>query len=287
MHRRIALLIVPLLAAGAAIAQPAREEVGARNRLSRSVKQTIAALAAQSGAGQSERIARARALISEGRTTGDPRTLGYAEAVLAQAEPDDSVLVLRATIEQSRHRFSEARALLDRVLARNPRDLQALLTRSTIGVVTGDYASATAGCRALAVVHGEAGMICLAQVELVSGDLDRAGRTLSLAVRRSDGSLLAWALALQGQLFEQEGATRSAIVAYRTSLQINDELVTRLSLADALLDDSQFDAVEQLLRDAPAADGALLRRWLAGRSSGRTDPTLEARLAQRFAEARS
>src|SRR5262245_16449920 len=153
MQRRIALFfLVLLLAAGAAVARPARDEVVARNLLSPSVKQTIVALAAQAGAGQLERIARARDLINEGRSTGDPRTLGYAEAVLAQAEPDDSVLVLRATIEQSRHRFSEARTLLDRVLARNPRDAQALLTRSTIGVVTGDYPNATADCRALATV---------------------------------------------------------------------------------------------------------------------------------------
>jgi len=287
MRRWIVLLIALLLPAGTAIAQPARDEVVARNLLSPSVKQTIAALAAQSGAGQSERISRARALISEGRTTGDPRTLGYAEAVLARAEPDDSVLVLRATIEQSRHRFSDARALLDRVLARNPHDAQALLTRSTIGVVTGDYASATTDCRALAAVHVEAGAICLAQVELVSGDVDRAGRTLSLAVRRSEGPLLAWAFALQGQLFEQQGAARSAIVAYRNALQISDDLVTRLNLADALLSDSQFAAVEQLLRDAPAADGALLRRWIGGRASGRSDPALEARLSQRFSEAQA
>ena len=74
----------------------------------------------------------ATAYIRASRVEGDPRFLGYAQAALGpwwtQPAAPTTVLVLRATIRQSRHEFDAAVADLDRVLQRDPKHAQALLT---------------------------------------------------------------------------------------------------------------------------------------------------------------
>jgi len=195
------------------------------------------------------------------------------------------VLVLRATIEQSRHRFATARALLDSVLRHQPRHPQALLTRATIATVVGDHAAAAADCLALRAVHIDAAIICGAQVDAVSGARARAAQSLALAARRTEGPLLAWALALQGQLAEQHGDIRAAVSAYRASLQHADELSTRLALADVLIEQNAFGAVDELLAAAPPSDGVLLRRWLSASAQGHAASDLHAQLTRRFADA--
>jgi tetratricopeptide (TPR) repeat protein len=228
---------------------------------------------------------RVRELLQAGRVDGDPRTLGLADALLAGMAEDDETLVLRATIEQSRHRFGAARALLDTVLRHQPRHPQALLTRATIATVVGDHAAAAADCLALRVVHVDAAAICSAQLDAVSGAQTRAAQSLAIAAHRTEGPLLAWALALQGQLAEQRGDTRVAVSAYRASLQHAEELSTRLALADVLLQQHAFGAVDDLLAAAPPADGVLLRRWLSASAQGRAANDLQTQLAQRFADA--
>src|SRR5205823_8415508 len=86
--------------------------------------------------------------------TGDPRFFGQAQAALApwwkQPDPPPQALLLRATLKQSTHDFMGALTDLDRVLAANPRDGQALLTRATVLTVQGRYAEARADCARIA-----------------------------------------------------------------------------------------------------------------------------------------
>src|ERR1700734_632809 len=88
--------------------------------------------------------------IQQSRLTGDLRYLGYAEAVLTPwvtqnpALPD--VLVLQATLQQSRHEFAVSLATLDRALAVRAHDPQALLIRATVLRVLGRYPEAGRAC---------------------------------------------------------------------------------------------------------------------------------------------
>ena len=83
--------------------------------------------------------------LSRARATGDLRFLGYAEAILAPWRAAGSrcpcqVLVLHATILQSRHAFMPALAELDRgATAADPDNAQAWLTRATVLRVLGRY----------------------------------------------------------------------------------------------------------------------------------------------------
>src|SRR5450755_4753335 len=88
--------------------------------------------------------------IQQSRISGDLRFLGYAEAALAPwvgtEPPLPDVLVLQATLQQSRHEFTASLATLDRALAARPNAPQALLIRATVLRVLGRYPEAGLAC---------------------------------------------------------------------------------------------------------------------------------------------
>src|SRR5580704_18110762 len=85
----------------------------------------------------------ARRCIDRSRNDADPRYLGRAQAALGPwwdaPKPPVDVLVLRATIKQSQHEFTNALADLDLAVKLQPHDAQAWLTRTTVLTVMGDY----------------------------------------------------------------------------------------------------------------------------------------------------
>jgi tetratricopeptide (TPR) repeat protein len=295
-HRITRIGAALAILAGAAAAQPAPsvDTVVEARLLPAPVKAAIRRLADNAApTSAAAASAEVRRLIEAGRASGDPRTLGLAESVLARwpagddATPAD-LLVLRATIEQSRHRFDAATTLLDRVLARPQLPAatlgQALLTRATIAQVRGHYGAAAADCDRLRSLNAEVAAICSAIHDTLTGQLDAALPVLARAAARTQGSVRSWALAALAQAHEQRGEPDAAGRAYRAALAASDDLAARLALADLLLAQREAAAAEQLLADAPEADGVLLRRWQAARLRGiRTD--LEARLQARFDQA--
>jgi tetratricopeptide (TPR) repeat protein len=122
-----------------------------------------------------ELLARAARFIAQGRSSGDPRFFGYAEAALARWDTDPDAparaRVLRAAVRSARHDFAGALADLDLALRRDPRDAQAWLSRATLNVLRADYASATAGCDRLAAIRAaSAHTMCRALVDAVAGN---------------------------------------------------------------------------------------------------------------------
>ncbi len=75
----------------------------------------------------------ARLAVRDGRASADPRRYGQAQAVLqpwwSAADAPTEVRVLRAVIRQALHDFKGAEADLDAILATDPRNAQARLTR--------------------------------------------------------------------------------------------------------------------------------------------------------------
>ena len=291
-----ALFIVLCAAATTGVAAeparvPARDEVVETQLLPRAVKQSVQRLArAQPEAAlpPAQRIDNARRLIQAGRESGDPRTLGYAEAVLAglpETGPTGvEALVLRATIEQSRHRFDAARALLDRALQQAPAHVQARLTRATIAHVRGDIEAARADCDALRQTAPTVAVICGAIGDSLSGKNAQALKSLEGV---TDPALRGWALSLAGEVHEQQGALDAALRAYNASLALGADLYTTVALADALIAQQRWPEVEALLLPLPATDAVLLRRWRVARGQQRDAGALQALLAERFTAAQT
>ncbi|HZA94505.1 MAG TPA: tetratricopeptide repeat protein [Burkholderiaceae bacterium] len=275
---------------------PERDEVVETQLLPRAVKQSVQRLersaptvgTAGAALPSALRIDTARRLIQAGRASGDPRTLGYAEAHLALVPDSGAIgveaLVLRATIEQSRHRFDAARALLDRALEQSPMHVQARLTRATIAHVRGDLTAARADCDALQNPAPGVAVICRAINDSLSGSNAQALKDLEGV---NDPTLRSWALSLAGEIHEQQGALGAAVRAYNASLAIGVDLYTSLSLADALIAQQRWPQAEALLSPLPPTDAVLLRRWIVARAQQRDAVSLESQLAARFSDAQA
>jgi tetratricopeptide (TPR) repeat protein len=274
---------------------PARDEIVETQLAPDAVKQSVQRLerirrdkgTSGAEAPPMQRITEAQRLIQAGRASGDPRTLGYAEARLAGVPDRDAAgveaLVLRATIEQSRHRFDEARVLLDRAIERAPKHVQARLTRATIGHVRGDLHEARADCDALREAAATVSVICRAVNDSLSGNNRQALKALDSI---NEASLRGWALSLAGEIHEQLGAPDAAVRAYSASLALNDDLYTTIALADVLISQHRWSQAEASLSPLPPTDAVLLRRYIVARRQQRdAASTMQAQLAARLADA--
>ena len=214
----------------------------------------------------------AQRYIALARSETDPRYLGYAQAALApwwrQAAPPVPVRLLRATILQSTHQFGPALQDLDAVIAQEPANGQAWLTRATVLTVQGDYARATAACARLSALTTQLVTVtCLANIASVTGRAASSERLLDLTLQRSAGAapeLESWALTLLAEMAARRGEIALAEARYKTALarQPRDSYLLG-AYADFLLDQRRPQEVVSLLKDQQRIDALLLRYALA------------------------
>ena len=219
--------------------------------------------------------------ISQSRATGDLRFLGYADAALAHWQhhtpPLPAVLVLEATILQSRHSFDAALAKLDQALALRPEDAQAWLTRATVLRVLGRYDEASASCAHLRATADPAlAQLCAASLLGVSGHLRAAYTQLTglpeapLAVEAR-----AWRFSELGELAASLGDTAAAANWFTAALRlVPADLYTRAAYADLLLSEGRPRDTLELLKGYDSMEPMLLRIAIAQRSL--KDPQFDA-----------
>ncbi|MDO8047616.1 hypothetical protein O3301_03990 [Janthinobacterium sp. SUN211] len=214
----------------------------------------------------------AQRYIALARSETDPRYLGYAQAALApwwrQAAPPVPVRLLRATILQSTHHFGPALQDLDAVIAQQPQNGQAWLTRATVLTVQGDYAQATASCARLSALTTQLVTVtCLASIASVTGRAASSERLLDLTLQRSAGAapeLESWAATLLAEMATRRGEAALAEARYTTALarQPRDSYLLG-AYADFLLDRQRPQEVVKLLKEQQRIDALLLRYALA------------------------
>jgi tetratricopeptide (TPR) repeat protein len=297
--RTIGWLAVLLVLSGTAAAAP---QVPADDslvvlRLTRSPEQEVlTGLERAAAATPSDPLA-VQALIDAylqlGRRTAEPRYFGRAEALLAPRLAAGDVpagLALRmADIWQYRHEYDKALVLIERVLAANPHDTQALLMRAAIHQTRGRFDLAHADCRTL-LARGEAtlGTTCLAQALSMTGSLDKAQRLLTSLLERSrdlPASQRLWMLTALADMDERLGRTASAEARLRQALGVDGHAhYARLALADLLLADERAAEVSALLAAMPQTEGSLLRAAEAQRQPASSRREVQA-LRERFDEA--
>jgi hypothetical protein len=204
------------------------------------------------------------------RREADPRYLGQAQAVLMPwwnaATPPMQVLILRATIRQSGHEFSAARADLEQAVSREPRHVQAWLTLATIQLVTGELAASRLSCDQLRNLTAEAIYIgCHAAINTGSGQAKIGYDSLANALRAPlPADLRAWLLGIQAEAAERLGRYADADILYKTSLRCNPyDSYTIGAYADYLLDQGRNREVLTLIPESSRADLLQLRRALA------------------------
>ena len=244
----------------------------------------------------------AQVYVSRARAESDPRFLGQAQAVLAPwwglSEPPVPVLLLRATIRQSNHDFSNALRDLEQAVKREPGNAQAWLTLATVQQVSGNPAAALASCAKLVPITTRlVSTTCAASVDGAMGRAANAYAALDTAI--GDASFVAnrdvpvavrtWAITLQAELAERLARPQEADRLYRASLALDPaDAYTVAAYSDFLLDTGRPAEVLALIPAATRADILLLRRAIAARQAAVPEAaTVADELGRRFAASRA
>lgn len=288
------------LAGGAQAAPftPARDDVVIERlpfRAQDTEAQELAALrVALAGAPQDRQVAAAlaRKYFERAMATGDPRYVGYADAVVARFDTPlpAALLLVRGMLRQYRHAFDAALDDFAAALERDPDLAGAHAWRGAIHLVRADYARASAECDALArlgrsVLAGGCTGLTLAY----TGHLDKANATLAQALAAaSDPGNRQWLLTRLGEVAAWRGRPAQAERHYRDALAIGqDDTYLLAAWTDFLLDQDRPAEVVDALADWAASDVLLLR--LAEAESRLGLPTAAAHrqaLTDRYAAAR-
>jgi tetratricopeptide (TPR) repeat protein len=172
-------------------------------------------------------VALAIAYIDYGRSTGDARFLGLAMAVIQpamqQPVPPISVLLVHATIQQSRHFFDDSRTELLQILKRAPDNAQAWLILSSIATLQGDDPLANDACVHLANASSDLmGIICTASLRSVTGHVEQAYALMSMVENpgpKAPPAIRAWIEGLMADTAARIGKPALADAHYKSALQ--------------------------------------------------------------------
>jgi tetratricopeptide (TPR) repeat protein len=210
--------------------------------------------------------------IQQSRLSGDLRFLGYAEAALApwvrQAPPQPDVLLLQATLQQSRHDFTASLATLDRALSLRPKDPQALLIRATVLRVVGRYSEAWAACRDFsALVESRLGALCIEGLRGLNGNLQSAYSALTrVSPQGWLNSEKSWLYSELGEMAVRLGKEQDARRWFEQDLAlVPTDFYVRAAYADLLLQQHRPAEVLVLLRGQESFEPLLLRIAIAQR----------------------
>jgi len=237
------------------------------------------------------RAAQVRAEIGLARQTGDNRHWGRAQALLAPwwdrpAAPID-MLVLQATVQQGRHAFDAARAVLREAVARAPDHAQAWLALAALERLRADYPATLRACDAVAragAIHYAAA--CRLESLSLQGRHDAAATGLRALIESSQtAEQRSWLLSLLAEALERAGQEAQAEQAFRDSLGAAPDLYTGIALSDLLLRTGRAAAALAVLQPLAETDAVLLRRSVAMRRLGDPGWTADrAMLTSRAAE---
>ncbi|MBX3328884.1 MAG: hypothetical protein KF722_00670 [Nitrospira sp.] len=209
--------------------------------------------------------------IEQGRSEGDPRFLGQAQAILTpwwhEPTPPPSTLLLRATIRQNAHEFNEALADLDQVLAVQPTNAQAWLTKASILQVQARYDDARRACQRLARSAASHVLLgCLSDIAGVTGQSATSRQLLREVLLESaiSGRERIWLATILAETAARTGAIREAEQYFAEAFKVGVKDQYLLSAyADYLLDQRRYQDAISLLQSETRVDGLLLRLSLA------------------------
>ena len=195
---------------------------------------------------------------------GDPRYVGYAEAVVTRFGEVLPVplLTLRGVLRQYRHDFAGALKDFEAALVLVPDYAAAHAWRGAIYLVEADYGAAKKECTALEGLGREAlAGACLGLLQAYSGQLAAGYTTLQQTLRLTvDADNRLWLLTRLGEVAAWRGQDAAAQAHYREALGLGrDDVYLLAAWTDFLLDARQPAEVVRLLTKWESADSLLLR----------------------------
>ncbi len=195
---------------------------------------------------------------------GDPRYVGYAEALINRftTQMNAPLLMVRGMVRQYRHGFAEALADFAAALKLDADLAGAHAWRAAIYLVQANYAAAAQECDALQrlqrpVLHGG----CAGLTQAYTGQLGVAYKTLQLALAGAkDDDQRLWLHTRLGEVAGWQGQAAAAEQHFRQALALGvDDGYLLAAWTDFLLDAGRPDQVIQQLAKWESNDGLLLR----------------------------
>lgn len=223
---------------------------------------------------------------------GDPRYVGYADAVMLPfaASQSPAALSMRGQLKQYRHDFDGALSDFAAALKADPQFASAHAWRGAIFLVQANYSAAKAECDALqalkrATLYGA----CIGLTHAYSGRMEAGFGALQRALDEAkDAGNRLWLLTRLGEVSAWRGQPEQAEKFYREALALGiDDGYLLAAWSDFLLDQKRPTEVVKWLANWEASDGLLLRLALA--ETALKLPSAQAHvqaLADRFAAAR-
>ncbi|MGD1926315.1 MAG: hypothetical protein ACFB03_19330 [Paracoccaceae bacterium] len=217
---------------------------------------------------------RARDLIRQGRTAGDPRLYSRAETLILPLMADGEsaeLLVLRGTIRQARHDFAGALSDLSNAIDTMPNERQARLSRAFVRMSIGDYEGALSDCQGLPRSAGPlVRSACFGRLSSLTGNAAKADQILSGALQQMPGAASgpkAWLFALRAEIAVRRGADPRP--HFQRALVLSDNARNvRLSFAEYLVFSGQPQAALEVLDPADTSDAAAVIRLRAAAQTG-------------------
>ncbi|MEO6382935.1 MAG: tetratricopeptide repeat protein [Thermomonas sp.] len=242
--------------------------------------------------GKSGDLARIGSLLQAASMTGDTRLVARADALLARQPVGDEgaeVLRFRAYSAQHKHDFAGALRLLDRLIAKDPRNASARLSRAEIQLVQGRISKARADCGSLIMgVDADVGLLCTASLALRTGSYATAASLLDRLFGESSTAdqSVSFALLARAEVASRAGEP-DADARYRQAVAASPgDIRTRVAYARHLRRVGRDAEVENVLVGSEQSDTAQLQRTLAAVAAKRSDAqTLVAAQARRYAMA--
>ncbi|MGH8457353.1 MAG: tetratricopeptide repeat protein, partial [Stenotrophobium sp.] len=214
----------------------------------------------------------ARDYIDYGRITGDARYLGRALAVIApwlkRTPVPMPVMMVNATILQSRHLFVQSRAILEQILKADSDNGQAWLTLASVAQVQGDMDKARHSCaRLMGSMDALITAACIGGLDAVTGRANDGYEVIALLLKQEPNEpplIQSWAQGLLADAAKYQGEDTLADAHFKAALQLvpGDNFLLA-DYGDFLLDHKRPREVIALVRDYTQSDTSFLRLVLA------------------------
>ena len=238
----------------------ARELAGLRADVTRAAKQNPA------DAGPATALAQRYFELAVAR--GDPRYVGYADALIAQFPQTKvpEVLAVRGQLRQYRHEFGAALTDFTSAIQADPQFAVAHAWRGAIFLVQADYGSAKLECDALQSLQRETlygG--CIGLHRAYTGQLEAAASAMQAALNQTtNASNRLWLLTRLGEVSAWRSQPEKSERYYREALALGiDDGYLLAAWSDFLLDQKRPAEVVKWLTSWEASDGLLLRLAMA------------------------
>jgi len=185
-----------------------------------------------------------RSYLALNQITGQNQYLAFAELNLKRIENSiantTEVHLLQALLDQRNHHFAKSIERLDLVLAKSPKNIQALLTKASVLQLLGDYEGARiANASLFGLGLSKVGLISTANLAAVAGKAEKSYELLTSLVSTNAApkdTETSWALLSMAELTARIGKLEESDAFYKAALRspVPDQYLL-LSYADFLI----------------------------------------------------